>query len=279
MAKRRAGSINYQVSLIIKAHNGIKVSKLQRRNESGIKSLESGHKVSDLFHSYKSLDNVRNDLRNLGYFAKEEFKIKKMAEIDKEVIKEWIKSKDITYNTASNYLSEINKVSEHLNISREEVKELRAELKKELKENKLDTRAYKKLDKITLPPKAQVVFELQRDYGLRVAAAKYIDIEKQIQNNTFFYKEKGGKISSKEISDTLIKKIKENAVNGKFELSYNTYRDQLKKAIESTGQKYTGTHGLRHSFAQRKLEEGYSKAQVSEMMGHSREEITNTYIR
>ncbi len=275
----RAGSIAYQVSKIIKAHNGIGQSKLESRNASGIKSIESGHKISDKFHSYKSLDNARNDLMNLGKFAKSEFGIKDMSHIDKEVIQSWVKSKDITYNTASNYLSEINKVHEHLNISREEVKELRQELKQELKLNELQTRAYKHLDSIQLPEKSQPAFEQQRDYGLRVKAATHINIEKQLHGNTLKYQEKGGKWSEKELSPTLVSKIKENAVNGKYELSYNTYRDQLQKAIEKTGQTYNGTHGIRHAYAQKELEAGKSKQEVSESMGHVRPEITNTYLR
>ena len=275
----RVGAIGYQVNEILKAHNGIRQSKLERRNETGIKSIESGHKLSDKFHSYKSLDNARNNLTNLGKFAKSEFGIKDMQHIDKEVIRDWIKSKDITYNTASNYLSDINKVHEHLNISREEVKELRQEIKQELRSNELQTRAYKHLDRIQLPEKSQPAFELQRDYGLRVQAATHINIEKQIFGNTLKYQEKGGKWSEKELSPTLVSKIKENAINGKYELSYNTYRDQLQKAIEKTGQAYNGTHGIRHAYAQKELEAGKSKQEVSEAMGHVRPEITNTYLR
>ena len=275
----RTPAIGYQVNEILKAHNGIGQSKLESRNTSGIKSIESGHNVSDKFHSYKSLDNARNDLMNLGKFAKSEFGIKDMRQIDKEVIKDWIKSKDITYNTASNYLSEINKVHEHLNITREQVKELRQELKQELRSNELQTRAYKHLDRIQLPEKSQPAFELQRDYGLRVNAATHINIEKQLHGNTLKYQEKGGKWSEKELNPTLVSKIKENAVNGKYELSYNTYRDQLQKAIEKTGQKYNGTHGIRHAYAQKELEAGKSKQEVSEAMGHVRPEITNAYLR
>ena len=275
----RAGSINYQVSKIIKAHNGIGQSKLESRNTSGLVSAESGHKVSDKFHSYKSLDNARNDLKNLGNYAKKHYQIKDMTLINREVVENWIKDKDITYNTASNYLSEINKVSEHLSISREEVKELRAELKEELRTNELQSRAYSKLDRVQLPERSQPAFELQRDHGLRLSAATHINIEKQLDGNTLKYQEKGGKWSEKELSHTLASKIRENAINGKYELSKNTYRDQLQKAIEQTGQKYNGTHGIRHSYAQRELEAGKSKQEVSEAMGHSREEITNTYLR
>jgi integrase len=275
----RVGSINHQVGNIIKAHNGIRQSKLESRNESGLISIESGHKVSDKFHSYKSLDNARNDLKSLGNYAKEKFAIKDMSQINKTVVDNWIRSKDITYNTASNYLSEINKVHEHLNISREEVKELRIELKQELRNNELQSRAYKNLDRIQLPDKSQLAFELQRDYGLRMSAATHINIDKQIDGNVLKYREKGGKWSEKELRPSLISKLKENAVKGKYELSNNTYRDQLKKEIEKSGQKYSGTHGIRHSYAQKELEAGKSKYEVSKSMGHTREEITNTYLR
>jgi len=274
----RTGSINHQVGLILKQHNGIHQSKLESRNNSGLKSIESGHKISDKFHSYKSLDNVRNDLKNLGNFAKENG-IKDMSKININTVKEWIYNKDITYNTASNYLSELNKVHSHMNFSREEIKDLRAEFKAELKTNTLYSREYKHLDKMQLPDKSQIAFELQKNYGLRVNAATNINIDKQINGNTLSYHEKGGKLSEKELNPTLVAKIKENAVNGKYELSYNTYRDQLKKEIEKTGQKYNGTHGIRHTYAQNQLIAGKSKLEVSKELGHTREEITNTYLR
>ena len=277
----RVGSVNHQVAKIIKAHNGIRVSKLERRNESGLKA-ENGHKVSDLFHSYKSLDNARADLSNLGKYAWKELGIKNMSNIGIEGIKEWINSKNITYNTASNYLSEINKVHEHLGISKEEVKELRVDLKKNLPratELAKKTRAYNSLDKVSMSEKSQIAFELQRDYGLRVKEATHINLARQLHENTLIYSQKGGKSSEIKLSPTLVSKIKENAVNGKYELNYKTYSRELKEKIEKTGQKYNGTHGIRHSYAQSQLVAGATKQEVSEAMGHTREEITNTYLR
>jgi integrase len=275
----RAGSIKYQVSKIIKEHNGIGQSKLQSRNESGLKA-ENGHPVSDKFHSYKSLDNVRNDLINLGNYAKEKFNIKDMSQIDAEVVKSWIQDKDITYNTASNYLSELNKVSEHFNFNRNDIKELRAELKQELKNNELESRAYQNLDKIELQnPKANISFQLQRDYGLRAKEATHINLKNLSDDNTLTYKQKGGMESQKQISKELADKIREHAENGKFNIPYTTYKDNLKNAIEKSGQTWNGTHGIRHAYAQNLLEKGYSKAEVAKEMGHTREEITNVYLR
>lgn len=276
----RVPSINHQVGEIIKAHNGIRKSKLASRNESGIRSLESGHKLSDKFHSYKSLDNARADLKSLGNYAKMKYGIKNMKEINANIVRDWILSRDITYRTASNNLSEINKVHQHLSITLKEVAELRAELRATLENLPKETRAYAKLDKIKLKTeKSQIVFELQRDYGLRVKAASYINIEKQLEGNTLHYQEKGGKWSEKELSPTLAQQIRENAKNERFSVSYDKYREHLKEAIEVTNQKFNGTHGIRHSYAQVQMSRGMSKEEVSEAMGHVRSEITNTYLR
>lgn len=89
---------------------------------------------------------------------------------------------------------------------------------------------------------------------------------------------RGGRLSQKELSPNLVQKLRENAVEGKYEINKRTYSRDFQKQIEKSGQKYNGTHGIRHSYAQRKLETN-SKAEVSQEMGHSRPEITDTYLR
>ena len=274
----RLGSVKYQVSQILQKVNGIGTSKKETREQSGIKSLESGHKISQKVHSYKSLENMRNDLTNLANYAKAEFEIRDIKEINIDIVSSWINSKDISYNTASNYFSELNKVSDHFNFTKEEIKDLRADLKKELPKTELETRAYKNLEKLELKDKHQVAFELQRDYGLRVNAATHINLDKQLNGNTLIYREKGGKLSRKELSPNLAQKLKVNAVDGKYEINKRTYARDFQKQIEKSGQKYNGTHGIRHTFAQKMLE-NHTKAEVSQELGHAREEITDTYLR
>ena len=274
----RLGSVKYQVSQILQKVNGIGTSKKENREQSGAKSLESGHKISDKVHSFKSMENLKNDLTNLASFAKNEFQLQDIKEINIDIVKSWIDSKNISYNTASNYFSELNKVSDHFNFTREEIKELRADLKNDLPKTVLETRAYKNLEKIELNPKHQAAFELQRDHGLRVNAATHINLDKQLNGNTLTYREKGGKLSRKELSPNLAQKLRENAVEGKYEVNKRTYSRDLQKKIEESGQKYNGTHGIRHSYAQKMLETN-SKAEVSQEMGHSRAEITDTYLR
>lgn len=274
----RLGSIKYQVSQILQKVNAIGTSKKETRDQSGVKSLESGHKISDKVHSFKSLENLKNDLTNLANYAKTEFKIQDIKAINIDIVSSWIESKNISYNTASNYMSNLNKVSDYFNFTKEEIKDLRADLKKELPKTELETRAYKNLEKIELNPKHQAAFELQRDHGLRVNASTHIDLNKQLHGNTLTYREKGGKLSQKTISPNLAQKIRENAVEGKYEVNNRTYARDFQKQIEKIGQKYTGTHGIRHTYAQKMLET-HSKAEVSKELGHTREEITDTYLR
>jgi integrase len=277
----RKGGIKYQVSKIINEHKGIGESKMESRNTSGLQG-ENGHNVSDKFHSYRSIDHARANLINLGNYAKSEFGIKDMSQITAEVVKSWIESKDLSYRSASNYLSELNKVADHFSYTRDEIKEMRAELKQELKNNELESRAYSQqvLDKVELQnEKMQVTFELQHNYGLRVSEASHINLKNLDENNVLHYQQKGGMWSEKEISKELADKIKENATDGKFNVSVRSYERHLKAEIERNGGEWHGTHGLRHTFAQQKLAEGYSKTEVSAMMGHVREEITNTYLR
>ena len=281
----RVQAIGFQVNQIIKEVNGIRESKKENRANSP-KIAENGHKVSTKVHSFKSIKNLRNDLTNLGHFAKHTHKVKEFKYIDIKIVKDWLRSKEITYRTASNYLSELNKVSDYLNITKEEIKELRTELKEQLpKTTSLgkDSRAYsaKILNKVQLEPKFQIAFKLQKDYGLRLKEATHINLNRQLKSqNELQIQGKGGKLINIKVDNQLIKEIKKYA-NEKniYSVSPRTYAYKLQKEIERVGGEWKGTHGLRHSFAQSKLEEGYTKKEVSQAMGHNREEITNTYLR
>jgi len=274
----RVGSTRYQVQQILKQHNGIGKSKAATRAESGITG-ENGHAVSNQFHSYASMDSARSTLYNLGQYARQEHGIKDMSKIDAKIVTEWIKDRDVVYGSASNDLSELRKVHEHLNISTEDIKQVREIARQECRTSSKETRAYTKLDRVQISERSSVVYELMKTHGLRVAEASHINISKQLNQNTLTVQGKGGKIIEKELTPTLVSKIREIAQNGVFHQSYDTFAKDLQNAIESAGMKYNGTHGLRHSYAQQRLEEGATLAEVSAEMGHVREEITLVYLR
>jgi integrase len=73
---------------------------------------------------------------------------------------------------------------------------------------------------------------------------------------------------------------------GELRIDHDQYRRALAKAAEATCQKYTGSHGLRYCFAQRRLQECLAAGmgevaamlRVARDMGHSRPGITLTYV-
>ena len=100
---------------------------------------------------------------------------------------------------------------------------------------------------------------------------------------------KGGKerdiIVSKDTYLEIERYVKENGVL-KID-DPRSYREAIKEAAQKVGQEYTGSHGLRHNFAQNRMNElqsmgaGYQTAchMVSKEMGHERPSITETYLR
>ncbi|BDD89191.1 hypothetical protein DPPLL_35560 [Desulfofustis limnaeus] len=74
---------------------------------------------------------------------------------------------------------------------------------------------------------------------------------------------------------------------GEFRFDYRRYLESLKTSCAEVGEKYQGTHGLRWNFAQinvrsaQELEMGYFNALelTSNRMGHSRELVTEHYLR
>lgn len=78
-----------------------------------------------------------------------------------------------------------------------------------------------------------------------------------------------------------------DAHNGILTIDHERYRRALKKAAVTTSQRYSGSHGLRHSFAQRRFQECLNngigevaaKLRVAHEMGHSRSSITERYLQ
>ena len=137
-------------------------------------------------------------------------------------------------------------------------------------------------------PQLQLVATMQLEYGLRIADATKIDAGKIEGNILTVENSKNGQDLKVELRPETIEKI--NALadpDGKISIKQSEYRSELQEACESTGQKWNGTHGLRHNYAQDRMDtltsEGKTWTQalyiVSEEMGHHRVDITLTYLR
>jgi integrase len=149
----------------------------------------------------------------------------------------------------------------------------------------------------------RLVASIQLESGARVNEASLID-EKRLGGIQEYRGEEVGVIHlqkgdakgglerdlrvTKELYEKIEKYVKDN---GRLYVGRGHARDQYRSALkvsaESAGQKYTGSHGLRHNYAQNRMEELTSGGMghrialttVSVEMGHFREEITKHYLR
>jgi integrase len=97
---------------------------------------------------------------------------------------------------------------------------------------------------------------------------------------------KGGRTREISVSLATYKNLCEILqLKGECKIDHDQYRRSLKKAAEVTAQRYTGSHGLRFNFAQRRLAECRASGmgevaalhRVAVEMGHSRPGITLSY--
>ena len=185
---------------------------------------------------------------------------------------------------------------EYVAFSREDLREARETIQDRANSTEHINRAYESPGAIisNLERNEYIAGRLQLEHGLRVAEATRIN-EKQLNGNTLTYEGKGGKEQVKELSSTLASSIRSSMENGRFSVNENHYRESLRESARVEGQKYTGSHGLRYSYAQATYTERYESnreagmstkeahsdalSHTSQEMGHNREEITTYYLR
>ena len=303
------GSIRGQLNCIWHKIDGIGMSKKQTRDSSYRKDITGNKPVSNAVHSFKYKDAIFTTGRQLGEFAKKNFKIKNFEKIDGKIVESFIEYKineNLSKKTLDNYIAHLSKIqiglekiaaenqTEYKAFSKEDLYSAK-EIVRDLTPNQHINRSYNNPNALisNLGDKEFIAAKLQLDYGLRIAEASHIK-ESQLQNNTLTFQGKGGYFLEKELSPELINKIKENMENGVFKVNQNHLRDSLKDACIVEGEEYHGAHGLRYNFAQNtfleKFEENIKNGLepyeaerealrfTSQEMGHNREEITKHYL-
>ena len=299
------GSVKWQSKEILKKIDGIGQSKRETRANSGMKSPHNGHAVSPMIHSYQYYGEVLRTAIDLGQFAKNEYGIKDMTKIDGHVVRDFLASKmeqGVSYRTLSNYASHIAKINHGLKQIEPSVADFSrdiAQFREVARENaariERGPRFYAQPARIVSgirDPVARLVGKLQYELGLRVAEARHVKPDQIRQTESGYsltVQGKGGYTLTKELptplANELLKHIREN---GKLDVKYERYRDELRESVERAGEEWHGTHGLRHSYAKERMEEltlkeGLSREEalkeVSEMMGHHRPDINEVYLK
>lgn len=297
------GSIKNQVNQLWREVDGIGKSKAKTRSESSYKG-QNGHKVSELVHSFQSKDEFIRVATELANFAKSEFGIKDMQQINSEVIQAYFADKiedGLFRRSLSSYASVISKIQVGLSkmplklekhstlFTQKDIKDIRQVIDKEALRKEHLNRAYNNPQSLLnyMSKDTKLGFELQLNHGIRVAEATLIRASQLLENNTLKIQGKGGYMREILLEKALYERLKaEIKANGSYKVSYDKYVQNLKKATQKNGEKWQSTHGLRYNYAQKKYAEYVKKMtheealkRVSFELGHHRVEITNHYLR
>jgi len=288
-------SQNAIVNQVMKNANGIGTSKVQAKNSSQIKG-QNGQSVSTKNHSIKSEQNMRSVVKQYTSFVKSNYEGKIAGNLTSESMEKFISSKieeGIALSSINTYISALAKISDNLNelgvsaTSRESITSYRDELIKEfgslqsIHENRAYSDPQQIVDTMHQNTPYGLSTELQLQAGLRSDDAINISDKITINaDNTLNIQGSKGGISytTKELPSELIERV-ERAIEQGYSVSYSEYKDTLKEEVSGVGQDWNGTHGLRYSYAQSEYQSGVSKEEISLNLGHSRESITDHYLK
>lgn len=297
MFNANRASANSIINRVMSNANGINVSKSLSRERSD-KIGANGHKVSDKAHSIKEVQNMRSITTQYINYIKEHYEGKVANNINSDSAKSFLESKanEVSGGTLNTYISTMNKVADNLDkdsigtLSREDIQSIKSKIKENhsLAKNH-ENRAYNdplSIRRVMEHTPFSLSSDLQHEAGLR--ANDSIDSSKWTINNDnslTIHGSKGGiTYQTAILSQNIIDRVSE-AKEMNYKANYTEYKDTLKEAVQSTGQEWSGTHGLRYNFAQEQVsqlqEQGYTKAQADGLtslaMGHSRLDITKHY--
>ena len=296
------GSVLNQVITCLNSLNKFGSSKYQAKQElrqAGI--TKSGDIAQNTgIYSENTMKNYINAGVQAFQYIREEFGIKDITKITGEHIKSYLEQRasEVEYKTLKIDMAGLNKLEQAINNFnntnvdfRSAVEDFRQDIKldKEYTQNINESRALINPDKVVnslTNESHKLAADMQLNYGFRLNEVAKIDLNKQLDNNTLSVQAKGGQIISKELSQEHITKLQELSSNGIFNINKLEYGNDLKNACTVNSETYTGSHALRHNYAQNQFE-SYAKAGMSyneclrataEDLGHHREDITHRYL-
>lgn len=270
-------------------------------------------------YSFGTLDKYTDKLNELANFAKETDGVRDLVNLSAETVQAFLAEKievGVSLSHFSGYCAAIQKLETGLSAHAEkfgydrqynfsernndEIKTLRDEARQNLTSDR-EQRAYE-------DPKAlidslersdfRLVASLQYESGMRINEASNLK-ESQFKGfsqdkytgekiGLIDFQGKGGRHNTAQVSpetyEKVLSAVKENG--GNLSVNQNDYRSALEKSSHVSNQNYTGSHGLRWSYAQEryqelrehKLTDLEARQVVSHELGHNRLEITNLYL-
>lgn len=296
------GSVIYQVTTCLDSLNKFGSSKYEAKQElikAGI--TKSGDIAQNTgIYSENTMKNYINAGVQAFQYIREEFGIKDITKITGEHIKSYLEQRalEVEYKTLKIDMAGINKLEQAINNYNNTDVDFRSAVEDFRQDIKLDTEYIQNINEsraLLEPEKVinsieneshKLVADMQLNYGFRINEVAKIDLDKQLNNNILSVQAKGGQIINKELNQEHLSKLQELSFNGIFNINKLEYGNDLKNACEVNSEHYTGSHALRHNYAQNQFE-SYAKAGMSyneclrataEDLGHHREDITHRYL-
>jgi integrase len=302
------GSILYQVRTIFSTIDKIGTSKHLDKQAAIESGAVTKHDIAQKIGVYSY--NTREQYTNVGIellrYAKQEFGIKDAARLTNEAVNSFLQTKiasGLARSTFDKYAAAIEKFVVGLNKFQEQqnlptisidISQTR-EQAKEMLERSIQSRAYENPQALINNIKNDVfktIATAQLNGGFRISELNHMSLANFKNGGVFeVIQGKGGLDRQIELPSNIYNKLlelanKPNLPNNKFAFDMNQYRLELKAAAERSGQNYSGSHGLRWNFAQSKYLELSAKhgevralQMVSNLLGHSRSDITKHYLK
>lgn len=314
------GGMGFQITEIFNKSGIVQIGESKHEakaeaRESGAKSWADMGKVLGIY-SYNTADTYKDTWHQFANYAKAELNLKDIEKTSAEHVRTYLESRisvGVAIATVAKEAAALGKLENALNLYsakhekgnqynfreaiRETIKEARHELPKADPH-----RAYGSPERIIGAignVKHQIAAQSQLESGARVHEISLVKSDQlrgldqdRVTGEKYGRIEiqgKGGKIRELRVSLTTYEKISNTIkAEGKFSIDKNEYRTDLRRACESSGEKYTGSHGLRWTYAQDRMEslqaeqgKSYEESlqEVSHDLGHERPDITEHYLR
>jgi len=308
------GSPIYQASQLVKLLSVFGTSKHRAKKAARTAGAKTWHEVGQHLgiHSFSTANLYRSVWIEALRYGKETFAVQDITKLSSEIVSSFLDAKisdGLRYGSFNTYCSALEKLSVGLNKWEHqqgknanydwtaEIQAAKIEARDVL-DRSVETRAYQDpvgLIKAISDPLYRTIAAAQYDIGARISELDHVQPEQFLENKRFeIIKGKGGKDRISEFRQSkpyenyrllVIENINPNYE--KFTFSRNQYRLAIKAAADKSGQKYTGSHGLRWNYAQERFralqQSGRTReealVQVAHEMGHNRGDITERYLR
>ena len=248
-------------------------------------------------HSWGTLHKVESVARTFCRYCHVEYGVRNTNQIKPDMVRTFLSElgeRNYSRNTIDNYASALERFGVALDRSlhqgnraetwHKEIDAVRVELVQAAPDLSAGSRAYADpqalVDEISNPV-YRAVAGMQLNHGLRLNDALKLH---EIAENGAVLHSKGGQVMPVNLSPE--EKANLDKI-GDVHISKSGYIAALHEAAEATGQAFTGSHGLRHNYAQAQFNgytaQGMSRSEAlqatSEDMGHHRQDITLVYLR